>query len=113
MTLEEFEKADLRVAKVLVAERVAGSEKLVRLEVDAGERDDAGNSLKRQIVAGVGRVYAPENLVGRKIVVVTNLEPRKLMGIESNGMLLAASDEGGEPVALVPDKEVTPGAKIK
>ena len=103
---EDFTKIDLRVAKILEAEKVDGSDKLVRLQIDLG---DLG---KRQLVAGIGAVYTPEILVGKQIVIVANLEPRKLMGHESQGMLLAASDELG-PVLLAPESEVPLGTGIK
>ncbi|MEK7212622.1 MAG: methionine--tRNA ligase subunit beta [Patescibacteria group bacterium] len=106
INIEEFQKIDLRVAKVLTAERVEGSDKLIRLELDLGDE-------KRQIVAGIAGAYEPESLVGREIVVVANLEPRTLKGLESNGMLLAASDADGKPVILTLDKEVPPGAMVK
>jgi methionyl-tRNA synthetase len=112
INFDEFQKVELRVAKVLAAERVEGSEKLLKLQLDAGDKDEAGSSLTRQIVAGIGKVYAPENLVGREIVIVANLEPRKLMGLESQGMLLAASDEAG-PVFLMPEHDVPPGSGIR
>jgi methionine--tRNA ligase beta chain len=96
----------LRVAKILSAERVEGSDKLIKLSLDLG-------SGQRQIVAGIGRAYEPENLPGLEIVVVTNLEPRMLMGIESNGMLLAASSGDGEPALITPQKEVSPGTEIR
>lgn len=112
MTIDEFRKVDLRVGKILSAERVEGSEKLVELQVDLGEKDESGADKPRQVLAGVGKVYEPEQLVGRQIVVVANLEPRKMMGLESQGMLLAASDEAGEPVILTIDYEVAPGSKI-
>jgi methionyl-tRNA synthetase len=68
---------------------------------------------ERQIVAGIGKAYSPEDLVGKKIVVVTNLQPAKLMGVESNGMLLAATGSDGAPVILVPERDVEEGSKIK
>lgn len=104
MTIDEFGQVELRVGKILAAERVEGSEKLVKLRVQL----DA----ERQIVAGIGKAYAPEELTGREIVVVANLEPRALMGLESQGMLLAAHGEAGEPVLLRPDRAVPPGSKI-
>ena len=104
ITIDDFKKVQLRVAKVMAAERVEGSEKLLKLQVDMGEE-------KRQIVAGIGLGYEPETLIGREIVVVANLEPRALMGIESQGMLLAASDD--HPVLLMPEKEVAPGSVIR
>ena len=96
ITIDDFTKVDLRVAKILEAEKVEGSDKLVKLQIDLGE--ELGH---RQIVAGIGNVYTPELLVGKQIIVVANLEPRNLKGLESNGMLLAASDEEG-PVLLAP-----------
>ncbi len=104
MTIDEFRNVELRVAKITAAERVDGSEKLVKLQVDLGE--------PRQVLAGIGKEYAPETLVGREIVVVANLEPRKLMGLESQGMLLAAHGADGEPVLLSVDREVAPGSAI-
>jgi methionine--tRNA ligase beta chain len=105
ISFEEFKKLDLRVAKVIRAEKIEGSKNLLKLEIDLG-------SEKRQIVAGISQFYQPEDLIGKEIVVVANLEPKKLMGIESQGMLLAA-EKDGEPVILIPEKEVPPGAKIR
>ncbi len=110
INFEEFKKIDLRVAKILSAERVENSEKLLKLSVDLGERDEAGSPAVRQVIAGVGTKYEPESLIGKEIVIVANLEPRMLMGLESQGMLLAANDDG--PVLLMPEREVTPGSKI-
>jgi len=104
ITFEDFQKIGLRVAKILSAERVEGSEKLLRLEVDLGDE-------KRQIVAGIGKKYEPEKLIGWQIVIVADLEPRTLMGLESQGMLLAASGEDG-PVLIMPCEAVAPGAKV-
>ena len=84
ITIDDFAKVDLRVAQVLVAERIPKADKLLRLEVDLGYE-------KRQILAGIAQYYEPEKLIGRKIVIVANLAPRKMRGLESNGMLLAAS----------------------
>ena len=105
ITYDDFKKIDLRVARIVKAERVEGSEKLVKLQIDVGEFG------QRQLIAGIGTVYAPEILVGKQIVIVANLESKKLMGLESQGMLLAASDEIG-PVLLAPESEVPPGAGI-
>lgn len=88
ISIDDFRKVDLRVGKVLICEKVPKSEKLLRLEVQLGEE-------KRQIVAGISKHYNPEDLVGKNIIVVANLAPTKLMGLESNGMLLAASSEDG------------------
>ena len=101
---EDFKKLDLRVAKILQAERIENSEKLLKLVVSIGGEE-------RQIIAGIGKVQEPDALISREIVVVVNLEPRQLMGLESQGMLLAADDNG--PVLLVPEREVPPGSVIK
>lgn len=105
ISYEQFQQIELCVATILAAERVEGSEKLIRLKVSLGEEE-------RQIIAGIGKRYAPEELVGKQIIVVANLEPRMLMGMESQGMLLAADTPDG-PVLLMPDKIITQGAKIK
>lgn len=97
---------ELRVATVTAAERVEGSEKLLKLQLDLGELG------ARQIVAGVGKAYEPEQLVNTQIIIVANLEPRALMGLESNGMLLAARDGEGVPVLLRPERPVPAGSKI-
>ena len=104
---EQFASLDLRVGTVREAERVEGSEKLIRLQVDVGS--EIG---ERQIVAGIGKAYEPEQLVERQIVIVANLAPRKLMGLESQGMLMAAHGEGGAPVLLRSDERVTEGSKV-
>jgi methionyl-tRNA synthetase len=106
ITIDDFAKVELRVAQVKVAEKVKGADKLLRLEVDLGTE-------VRQIVAGIAEAYPPEALVGRKIVIVANLAPRKLRGLESNGMLLAASLEGGKPVLAGFMEEVPVGARLK
>jgi methionine--tRNA ligase beta chain len=105
ISFEDFQKIDLRVAKIIKAEKIEGSEKLLKLEVNLGKEI-------RQIVAGIAKFYQPEDLVGKEIVVVANLEPKKLMGLESQGMLLAA-DDNGKPIILIPEKEVAPGTKIR
>ncbi len=105
ITINDFAKAELKIGRVLQAERVEGSDKLIRLRVDTGG--------DRQIVAGIGRSYTPEELNGKKIVVVTNLKPVKLMGVESQGMLLAAVDSSGELSVLIPDRDIKEGAGIK
>ncbi|AKB73777.1 Methionyl-tRNA synthetase [Methanosarcina lacustris Z-7289] len=104
---EDFAKLDLRVGKVLLAEPVKKSKKLLRLEVDIGE------AKPRQLVAGMSSYYTPEELIGKNIVVLTNLKPAKLCGVESNGMMLAADDGGAIVAALMPDKDLKPGSKIR
>ncbi len=108
ITIDDFAKVELRVAKVLVAERIPKADKLLRLEVDLGYE-------QRQILSGIAEWYTPEELIGRRIVVITNLAPRKMRGLESHGMLLAASTEGGKPhLATFADSEALPlGSRLK
>jgi methionyl-tRNA synthetase len=106
ITIDDFAKVELRVAQVKIAEKVKGADKLLRLEVDLGTE-------VRQIVAGIAEAYAPETLVGRKVVIVANLAPRKLRGLESNGMIVAASLEGGRPVLAAFLEDVPVGARLK
>ena len=105
ITIDEFAKVDLRVAQVLAAEAVPKSKKLLKLRVSLGTEE-------RTVLAGIAEHYAPADLVGKKVVVVANLQPAKLMGIESQGMVLAGSTEGGLGV-LTLDKDLPPGAKVK
>ena len=105
ISFEDFKKLDLRVAQILEAERVENSEKLIKLQIDLGEE-------KRQIVAGIGKFYSPEDLINKKIIIVSNLEPKSLMGLESNGMLLAASNEN-QISLLMPDQDIAPGSFVK
>jgi len=106
ISIDEFMKVELRVAKVLEAEAVPKSKKLVKLKVDVGTEH-------RTIVAGIAEAYPPDQLVGRTIVIVANLKPAKLMGIESNGMVLAASPEGGLPNLVAVDPSLPPGARVR
>jgi methionyl-tRNA synthetase len=106
LTIDEFMKVELRVAKVIEAEAVPKSKKLIKLRIDVGTE-------QRTIVAGIAEAYQPEQLVGRSIVVVANLKPAKLMGIESNGMVLAASVEGGAPSLLAVDPSLPPGTRVR
>ena len=106
ITIDDFAKIELRVGVVKVAERVPKSDKLLRLEIDIGTE-------VRQVLAGIAEAYAPEPLVGRKVVIVANLAPRKLRGLESNGMIVAASLEGGKPVLASFLEDVPIGARLK
>ena len=99
-------KIELRVAKVLAAERVPNSRKLIKMQVDVGTE-------QRTLVAGIADAYEPEVLVGRSVVIVFNLKPAKLMGIESNGMVLAASADGGKPIIVGFDEPVAPGTRVR
>ena len=105
ITIEDFQKIQLKTAKIVSAERVPRSEKLIKLQVDLG-----GES--RQVVAGIGKKYEPEALVGRTIVLVANLKPAKLMGIESQGMVLAAGEKDVIELVTFSD-DVPPGIKVK
>jgi methionyl-tRNA synthetase len=106
ISIDDFSKVELRVGLVKVAERVPKSDKLLRLEVDIGTE-------VRQVLAGIAEAYAPETLVGRKVVIVANLAPRKMRGLESNGMIVAASLEGGTPVLAGFLEDVPVGARLK
>jgi len=105
ITIEEFAKIRLRIGKVISAENVQGSKKLLKLSVDMGNE-------RRQVVAGIAAHYRPEEIIGKSVVIVANLKPAKLMGIESQGMVLAASN--GEVLSLIsPDKDIPPGSAVK
>ncbi|HHW14653.1 MAG TPA: methionine--tRNA ligase subunit beta, partial [Firmicutes bacterium] len=107
LDITEFQKLDLRVARVLAAERIKGADKLLKLQIDLGTE-------RRQIVAGIALHYTPEELVGKEIVVVANLKPAKLRGEVSQGMLLAASTPDHAVLGLVtPERPVPPGSKVK
>ncbi len=105
VNINDFQKLDLRVAKVLSARKIENSDKLLLLEIDLGFE-------KRQIVAGIAQFYSPEELIGKKIIVIANLEPAKIKGYLSYGMLLAGKDEKGNLSILTVDKDLSPGAKV-
>ncbi|HPC30580.1 MAG TPA: methionine--tRNA ligase subunit beta [Candidatus Paceibacterota bacterium] len=104
ITFEDFEKIDLRLAKIIAAERIDGSDKLLKLKAQIGDEE-------RQIIAGIGKFYTPENLIDKIIVVVFNLEPRMIMGLESQAMLLAVKDNN-ELSLIVPDKIMPSGLQL-
>ena len=106
ISMDDFMKVELRVAKVLEAEPVPKSKRLVKLRIDAGTE-------QRTIVAGIAEAYQPEQLVGRTVVIVFNLKPAKLMGIESDGMVLAASPDGGKPTLVAFEQAVPPGTRVR
>jgi methionyl-tRNA synthetase len=99
-------KVELRTAKVLAAERVPKSKKLLKLSVDVGTE-------QRTLVAGIAEAYEPEALVGRTVVIVFNLQPATLMGVESNGMVLAASPDGGKPTLVSFETPPPPGSRVR
>jgi len=107
ISIEDFAKVEMRVGEVKAAERVAGADKLLKVLVDIGDE-------VRQVVAGIAEVYKPEDLIGRKVVIVVNLQPRKLRGVESNGMIVAASvGPEGKPVLVGFHEDVPVGARLK
>jgi methionyl-tRNA synthetase len=107
IAIDDFVKIDLRVARIIVAERIPKADKLLRLEVDLGYE-------RRQILSGIAEWYTPEELIGRKIVVIANLAPRKMRGLESHGMLLAASHgENGKPVLATFGEEIELGSRLR
>ena len=107
IAIDDFSKVDLRVGLVLSAEPVKGADKLLHLKIDIGEPEP------RTIVAGIAEAYRPEQMVGRKVVIVANLAPRKLRGITSQGMIVAASIDGGKPVLAGFLEDVPVGARLK
>lgn len=104
VSYDDFAKLDMRVVKVVEAARVEGSAKLLRLAVDMGTE-------KRQIIAGIAKGYTPEELVGKSVIIIANMDYRKLAGLESQGMLLAAGD--GEIALLTIDRMLAPGTKVE
>ncbi len=106
ISIQDFQKVELKVAKILAAERVPKSDKLLKLQVNLGTE-------QRQIVAGIGKKYSPEDVVGKTVVVVANLKPAKLMGVESQGMVLAAGDQEVQGLVTFEDLEIHPGTKVK
>jgi methionyl-tRNA synthetase len=107
ISIDDFAKIDLRVGEVKFAERVKGADKLLHLKIDIGEPE------ARTIVAGIALAYKPEQLIGRKVVIVANLQPRKLRGLTSQGMIVAASVDGGLPVLAGFSEEIPVGARLK
>ena len=105
ITIDEFKKVELRIAQIIEVEEIPGSNKLYRLLVDAGDK-------KKQIVAGIKPNHSKEELEGMFVVIVDNMKPAKLMGVESHGMLLAADGEDG-PIILTPEKAAKPGTNVK
>jgi methionine--tRNA ligase beta chain len=104
ITIEELKKLDVRIGKILSAQRIENTDKLIKLEVDLGDE-------KRQIVTGIAEYFEPKDLEGKQIPIAVNLEPKTFKGVESQGMILAASVEG-RPVLLLPEEEVPPGSRV-
>ena len=111
INIDDFAKVELTIGKVVSAEHIEGSDKLIKLMVDFG--DPADLPAGRQVLSGIKKAYAPESLIGRSFLFITNLAPRDMMGLTSNGMLLAVSDTDGLPVLYSFDKDVVPGTRAK
>jgi len=123
--IEDLSKIEIRIGKILTAERIEGADKLLKLEVDFGteskttKNEETGEEItevlpiKRQILAGIAQFYAPEALIGKECPFVYNLASRTLRGFESQGMILCPSDATSGPVLLHPDKEIQPGSLVK
>ncbi|RLG14041.1 MAG: methionine--tRNA ligase subunit beta [Candidatus Nanohalarchaeota archaeon] len=101
----DFEKLQIKIGKILSAQKIEGTDKLVKMEVDMGDED------KRQIIAGIARSYEPEELIGKQVPVLANLKPRKIRGLQSQGMILVI-DANEKLVLLHPQKEVPPGSEV-
>lgn len=122
ISFDDFIKVQIRIGKILSAEKVEGSDKLLKLEVDFGNEvskiveegieKEVTTPVKRQIIAGIAQYYEPEALIGKECPFAYNLAPRMLKGLESQGMILCPSSENG-PVLLHPDKEINPGSIVK
>jgi tRNA-binding EMAP/Myf-like protein len=129
INFEDFSKLEIRIGKIISAEKVEGSDKLIKLWVDFGSNSEkkevqgefipaeSGDVIEderviRQIIAGIGKIYVPEALIGKECPFAYNLAPRMLKGLESQGMILCPSDNGN-PVLLHPDKEIEPGSLVK
>lgn len=106
ISFEEWQKLDIKMGEIVSAERVPGTEKLLKLQINLGDE-------VRQMVAGIAEAYQPEDLVGKKIPILVNLESKVIRGIESKGMILCPSDAEGKPVLLLPDRDVPIGSKVK
>ena len=107
VTIDDFTKLDLCIVKVIEAEQIEGSEKLLKLIVDDGETH------QRQILSGIGKSYVPKDLIGKNLVAILNLSPREIMGELSHGMILAVGDNLDEISLIVPENNVEPGSKIR
>lgn len=107
ITYDDFKKIEIKIGKVINAEKVPETDKLLKLEVDFGEGEN------RTIVSGIAHAILPEDIIGKEAPFVTNLEPRTIRGIESNGMIMVAIDESDNPVLLNPSREVEPGSSVR
>jgi len=114
VSYEEFKKMDIRIGTILEIEAVPDTDKLLRCQIDFNEKDEEGNKKIRQIISGIKEYYPEiEKLINKQVLYIVNLEPRKIKGFESNGMLMAVDGKDGAPVFLVPEVEVDPGSKVR
>lgn len=114
ISYEEFKKMDIRVGTICEVEAVPETDKLLRCQIDFNEVDEEGNKKLRQIVSGIKEYYPDPNvLVGKQVLYIVNLEPRKIRGFESNGMLMAVDGKDGKPVFLIPETEVESGVHVR
>jgi methionyl-tRNA synthetase len=114
VSYEEFKKMDIRVGTIKEVEAVPETDKLLRCQIDFNEVDEEGNKKLRQIVSGLHEYYPEyQNLIGKQVLYILNLEPRTIKGVTSNGMLMAVDGVDGRPVFLVPEVEVNAGSKVR
>lgn len=114
VTFEEFKKMDIRLGIIREVEPVPDTDKLLKCQIDFNEQDEEGNKKLRQIISGIREYYPDyEKLIGKQVLYIVNLEPRKIKGHESNGMLMAVDGLDGKPVFLVPEVEVGVGSKVR
>lgn len=114
VSYEEFKKMDIRIGRIMEVEPVPETDKLLRFQIDFNEVDEEGNKKLRQIISGIHEYYPEyQNLVGKQVLYIVNLEPRKIKGFESNGMLMAVDGVDGKPVFLIPELEVNNGSKVR
>lgn len=114
VSYDEFKKMDIRVGTIREITPVPETDKLLCCQIDFGEKDEEGNPKLRQIVSGIHEYFPEyENLIGKQVLYIVNLEPRKIKGVESYGMLMAVDGKDGNPVFLTPEFEVEPGSKVR
>jgi len=112
ITYDEFKKMDIRIGTIKEIEPIPETDKLLRCQIDFNEKDEDGNNKLRQIISGIHEYYPDfEKLIGKQVLYIVNLEPRKIKGFESNGMLMAVGDD--KPIFLIPETEVTSGSKVR
>jgi len=114
VTYDEFKKMDMRIGTIKEVEQVPETDKLLRCQIDFGELDENGENKLRQIISGINEYYPDVSvLINKQVLYIVNLEPRKIKGIESNGMLMAVDGIDGKPIFLIPEVEVKSGSKVR